>query len=617
MKRRLHADIPPSGDAASWPLAPRIVSLSEDLLINIIRDDCISRGDVISLRLTCIALSRAATAVLFHRIRISQLWRDRDAFLSICHSPHLAQHVREVEWQEVSWFPGYFSLVHQDDTQSLDHDIREICDQLDTLSVDLFWLPAVPYESAPDREAIESQRNKAVEKFRDEFQHALSQLRRLGTAVSRPMPPDRLIDWCEHSISVNLFRTHLERANMSKSRKPQTSDGLFLFLLPTMEFLAPSITRLVWEDESLTGWFLHQPCPTAFKHIRTLDITLSRGAYHESYDNLATNLKAATNVRDLSLCQVNEGHNLFLERAMLQFSSETRETGWSRLNSLSLKSMRLGTESLADVVKSNASTLRHLHLSNCQLRVGQIKLLVEIPKLRLASFCVHDDGFTQAWVAEETVLSFLNQPYRDHFYHPFSNRISMFTDDQVFATVLPATDDDYVDTPDDDVQSVCSDHSLNSEDNTGYHFRTGPKWIWGRYFNKSASGDIYCYQVPDSHPNGQETVWWKFTCRHGRVAFGVEPLDWFEDWDTELGDVEQPMPYCPQLRSFASQSRLTGMDEFLGARSTAWETLHSLTPPEGAILYNKAEDNYVGGSNGANRSQWNTRESALSGWRRR
>lgn len=112
--------------------------------------------------------------------------------------------------------------------------------------------------------------------------------------------------------------------------------------------------------------------------------------------------------------------------------------------------------------------------------------------------------------------------------------------------------------------------------------------MFGRYFHRG-SGDIFCIRVPDGSNGGSTTEIWKFTHRNGTVGYGDEPLDWFEEWDVDAGDREEPTPFGSALDGF----RRLGDHMMKDVASYLGETLNLLKQvelPEGAILYNEAED---------------------------
>ncbi|KAK3356361.1 hypothetical protein B0T25DRAFT_565734 [Lasiosphaeria hispida] len=91
---------------------PAITSMPFEILTKILWCDELTQCDVKAARLTCHALATAAADRLFLRIYVSKLVTDRDSFLAICNSLHLAVHVREVEWLEISYALGGFEWVH-------------------------------------------------------------------------------------------------------------------------------------------------------------------------------------------------------------------------------------------------------------------------------------------------------------------------------------------------------------------------------------------------------------------------------------------------------------------------------------------------------------------------
>ncbi|KAK7414173.1 hypothetical protein QQX98_006959 [Neonectria punicea] len=585
-------------------------SLPQHLLLRIIQDDLISHDDVLALHLTCVALNHAASAVLFQRIRISPLRQDRDKFLAICRSPRLAEHVREVEWQELSWFPGYFRYlstddyfhrVPQTDPERADrglydrHDIDDgedaiqLCDILDRTAADLFWLRVAPFDQ-DDTDHV-AQHLEVVTQFQAEFCSALARLPHLHTLISRPMSPDRNLDWGEYPISVKLLQIHHSFRPTKNYQGPnQSNGGLFHFLLPAIEGPALSITRLLWEDEFPGASYSRQPSPAAFQRLETLSVSLVH-TYGLEYDHLAENLNAATNVRHLSLGlqgMEDERGSYLLQRTLLRFSMEEKCSAWSRLLSLSLDSMPLADRLLLSVVESNAESLRHLYLRNCSVCVYSLKKLAEMPNLLLHSLRVDQDKESREFTVDENaLLRFVNKLslQRDD-NDPFQARSA---ESRIVATV---STEDNAEESQDSKESICSD--AGSDDSADHRIRTAPKWVWGRYFHKSIYGEVYCSRVPDSHPGGRRTQIWRFTSRDGIVGYGADPLWWFEEWDPEEGDVEEPTPYCEDLHAFYESRGMAvrdngGLWDYLGEQSSAWELVRSLEPPEGAVKYDDQE----------------------------
>lgn len=64
-------------------------------------DSGLTNRDRKQARLACRQLADAMTPVIFRRAYISRIKNDRDAFLSLAASPHLAAHVKEIIWFEL------------------------------------------------------------------------------------------------------------------------------------------------------------------------------------------------------------------------------------------------------------------------------------------------------------------------------------------------------------------------------------------------------------------------------------------------------------------------------------------------------------------------------------
>jgi hypothetical protein len=189
-----------------------ITSLPEFLLRIVFEDDALDLEDITALRLTCHAFARAANSIFFRRIYISQLYHDRDIFITICNSPHLAQNVYEIEWQEISWFPGYFAQLPDLSHGKEEHDteFRNMMETLDLLADQLFWLPALSIAQPNlngDTDSI--RRDKAITEFLGEFYEFLQLLPNLCTVISQAMPADRLLYWySENPFEAQVFQDY-------------------------------------------------------------------------------------------------------------------------------------------------------------------------------------------------------------------------------------------------------------------------------------------------------------------------------------------------------------------------------------------------------------------------
>jgi hypothetical protein len=242
-----------------------LTSLPFDILRAIVWSERLDRNDVEHLRLTCRSLSDVTVTRLFYRIGISKLNTDRDSFLFICRSPHLASHVRELEWLEITWDidlfqripsnlsvpPGALQLgeIEDDDTESMCHHFAAAAETL-------FWLPSPPNIALPgsvlpvdNRLELLATHQNTVEGFRDIFQSALDMLPNLHTFVSRPMSSTRLITTQSgYPMAASLFQTFQDTPKFP-GPPPETNDGLIHFLIPAMDRPTSTVTRLRWADE--------------------------------------------------------------------------------------------------------------------------------------------------------------------------------------------------------------------------------------------------------------------------------------------------------------------------------------------------------------------------------
>lgn len=472
---------------------------------------------------------------------------------------------------------------------------------------------------APAEDKARQQRKRAIHVFRKVFNSALKRFPNLRTIVSRPMPFDRVIyvpGAFDYPITAKLFQTHHQWNSdwITPSRK-HGNDGLFKFILPAMEDnLVPSVTRLLWEDEFPGGSQFRRARPKAFAQLESLSLYLISDT-RKDYDNLVANLDGASNVRHLSLMVQEPHRKLFsaqkLEKAMLRITSKGGPSRWTNLQSLSIVSMDTLEHRLVDLVANNADSLRHIYLRNSPIQYATIKALAKIPRLRLKTICLTEDSYDWLWSGggekrkrkvfpEADLLDEINREVpggvqSEAVRKRWGDDIVILTEEEKGTEYPCNSHRDDVWTShlhpsirfEDEDKSVCSQ---DSEDSLDRRVRTGPKWTWSRFFHESPNGDVYYQQVPDSDTRGTPTVLWRFTYRDGTVNFGVDPLMWFDDWDPEAGDVEEPtpfgQPFLDFLRSDACERdrEPISLESFLG-QGEALELLRNLRPPEGAVLH--------------------------------
>ncbi|CAG9980936.1 unnamed protein product [Clonostachys byssicola] len=285
--------------------------LPQEILRRIVEHDDLETRDRKAISLTCSTLRSHALPKLFRRITISQLWQDRENFLHICDTPDLAQHVREVEWQEISWYPGFFSRAafyateervkervmtwlwcwHHFNSDSKTPNVRgmlragdldaELAFRLDESINNLFWFFTFPDFSSSAYPTLEemcdsgfspedidiiqitatrfggglTEFNSATLNSLREF--VIASFRRLFQPALRRLPYltgvlSRPMDPGRVVCSGEheLQARHFQTHRFSgQAAEPTANDGLFLFLFPAIEGLENPITRLLWQDE--------------------------------------------------------------------------------------------------------------------------------------------------------------------------------------------------------------------------------------------------------------------------------------------------------------------------------------------------------------------------------
>ncbi|KAL2256093.1 hypothetical protein VTK26DRAFT_2196 [Humicola hyalothermophila] len=609
-------------------------TLPLELISSIVWDERLDLDDLKALRLTCRVLSTAVPDRLFYRIGISKLVQDRDAFLSICNSPHLAIHVRELEWLELSWHPRFSALIAGADPEEFDQvhgEDAQLYRDIDIAAEAVFWLPSVtppplrPLPScsaghtgvsdAPEYDQVEAILEKTATEFRSVFESAVDMLPNLHTFISRPMSPDRVITPLgPYPVSANLLQARKLTPGPSaetEGRFPRdANDGLFLFLLPAMSRPNSTIKRLRWADE-LDGYSFLRPIPaSAFAGLEWLSLclTYSKSISRDKLSGLqAACLNAAPTLQHFKLCLAHGNPH----KSPSDLVPALATAPGCALHSLSLVAAGAPEHGLIAAIRANASSLRHIYFEGIPVKYSLLKLMREMSDLKLDSMRIlddTDDPLTDIY-PDDFLVRYINGEeksengripnngngwaMREYGYDKFVRRIDDMTEQQLLDRRFFATGKSLdPQTASTDAQSDAGSDA--SADSFEERRRAAPKWAWGRYFHDArTAGRIYCFQVPDSHPQAHPTTIFKFTSRDGEVAYGVDPLNYFEDWDIEAGDREEPTPYCDDLFEFWRQGdelvpSVGDLREFLGSRSLAWETLKSLRPPEGAILFDSS-----------------------------
>jgi hypothetical protein len=620
-----------------------------EMLALIISDVELTANEFSALRLTCRALNRAATPRLYRRIHVSKLIADRDSFLAICASPHLAVHVREVAWLEIGWNMYQFDMQL---SQVLAYHWHALDGTDEFLSADFrdqasasFWLMDLPTPAEVARrhlrmpDSISITRERTIAEFRNVFLAAIDSLPGLQTFTSEPMPSARVINpGGAFEMTASIFQTFQDQPEIGGD-VPQTNDGLFLFLAEAMRRPTSTVTRLRWADEFLGMSHVRGLNPLAFERLESIELCLTPGRHVRPSDFLhlaAAIARAAPTLRHLKLCLEHASPHTSsgaLEQALL-LSPFGGGGAQCSLLSLSLVALHLSTDELLAVIMPHAGTLRHLHLESMAVEPRLIGLLRNAgpPKLNLKTMRVvndreDDDDFHL--LCERAVLRYIH-PGQDKqlaCQHPpsipYGNRcdgsVRILAENESFWSGPLANDshsnDGWSDSqsqagdadeamwhatfatepnwgdcesdfgPADDIISDVSEEFVKSID---YRQQPGwPRWTC-EHFPAEDGQSLYMYQVPEGFPNSYPTEIWRFTSRTGDVVYGHNPLLWFAEWDPEAGDVAEATPYGGKLRP--PQSKNINDPGAASGFPELIEVLDPPGPPKGAIPYIFDED---------------------------
>ncbi len=570
--------------------APGLADLPFDILRIIVWNERLSQAHVAALRLTCRALVVVATTRLFYRIAISKLNTDREAFIAICNSPNLACHVHEVEWLEISYDVNLFDRIGHQLPDSLIGDQRP--DDLPPLlnffqdqAEQSFWMFNIPpFPGNFPAAATAAARQTAVATFRDPFLAAVDMLPNLHTFISRPMSSDRVVNpRSEYEMTASLFQSFQIYAEPPAA--PQTNDGLFCFLIPAMNRPSSLVTRLRWADE-FPGFSYCRPLPpSAFERLRSLELCFAPSLLITDahiHDLEAACIRAVPSLRHLRLCMEHDHCDSITEVERMILGSGLALAPGCNLRSLALVDVTCEADVWHSVIEANAHSLRHLYLDSMCVKTQSIRWMATLHNLQLDTLQIVDECANEdCHSACRDSCSCRSQISCDMFVHE-----SMKMEDVRLAQSRVVTKGHtYLDS--DSNSDVDSDDSGGSSELSS---GSAPTWAWVCARNTTRPWPaMVCIQVPRSHPQGHATQVWKFTTRSGEIAYGDEPLEWFEDWDPEEGDVAEPTPYCLALGEYCDGARVSE-DWLVANLAQDSELLEDSELPEGAFQYDIDED---------------------------
>lgn len=268
---------------------------------------------------------------------------------------------------------------------------------------------------------------------------------KLKELTSQPMPPRReFVKLFELSPSQYPFTCQMFlRAKVE--RRGQRNDGFYTFLIPYMAHRAnlhtlEPITRLRLVDESTwtcTGRFgeifPHETLTKSFGNLVHLDLCVSNYLQASAFKWLGPCIKEATALEELRLCfersRVRSRDPSTLNIFTYLFPSSC---SFSSLRTLILVDMP-STLEIYKFIRSVASSLKTLRFENTAVTVMFLKLLSNMPNLRLEHFMsLSDKGpwdkgddweVAGLLLTEEQVLDVLNGTSTEFFRHwPFDGR---------------------------------------------------------------------------------------------------------------------------------------------------------------------------------------------------
>lgn len=602
-----------------------------EILRQIVWDEALDQEDVAALRLSCRGLLGPASSRLFYCISISKLNWDRESFLSICHNPQLAVYVHEVEWQEISWDTELFDRIsapmywsdfsnHADfmaDADFVDdnEDLTRLLAYMRSDAKEAFWMRSAParplsgdaIEEASRFEDMEKERQQAVAAFKDDFEAAIDLLPNLHTFVSGPMNTARVINdpESEYPLEAGMFQRFqdlVDRREDGWNGRTQTNDGLFLFLFPAMERVGSTVTRLRWADEFPGCSFFRTFSPVAFKYLESIELCFNRSSdgeldhmrhFKEAY------FHAAPILRHFKLC-LDHGKGISSSGTVgdiLLTQCLGNPPRLSGLRSLALHAVAIELADFTRLIESHADSLRHLDLNEVSIDAPVINALRTSPKLfdlRTISI-VHSGSSNQ--VCPYALVRYINEGDHSrpcpmaakavkrgniwcdewdigngascHGTCAEKLRCALQNDSYRLSTWPHEVDETWTRWSKPPSRPVSPSSDADSLD-----MRESPYWAWDVFHGES----VYCYRVDQPHPKQHPTVIWKFTSRDGTFALGKDPLNWWEEWDTDAGDVEEPTPFCDALDDFFADVQ----DALYRGIEIRQREGH---PPEGAILY--------------------------------
>ncbi|KAI0403934.1 hypothetical protein F4802DRAFT_598555 [Xylaria palmicola] len=521
-----------------------VLRLPYELCVQIAADPCLSRHDLASLRLASRLFATPAASILFRRVVVSRLRKDRAHLEHIAASGHLARHVRALAWHELdleAWrapgepaadqIPARMQGVHVevDDYFAVKHLMLDAaCDP------DLFWFP---------RRTARDTRGDVVEPALAWFLAVVARLPHLTAFISCPMPRSRTFACKEYPIQSDSYRYQC-RGESETSNKIKITKSQFLEVLEAMKHADSGVRSLVWQDENdhFTApgnngrcWLGEQHVP-AFRPLTRLHLCMS-GLTPQQADSTGLCLEAAMNLEHLTLCFERRDWldpNFLVETIMARCA-------WPCLVSLEVSHTTFENRRRMAAFLRKCPRVRRLVLRECMVSLANMLELQQISACQLDSIVITGGSH---YVSESSLVDFVNRRSAV-LYEPDGDVIVDFSEEYMICTQL-RTDDAIIctcpgddsdgDGDDDSISSIPDDggsEELPTLPTTGRHRQDTP---WDQ--SDPDGGNTYYYSATDySEDVTRETTTTTGNLRDGDGFYvGGDPLEYFSDWNSEDGE---------------------------------------------------------------------------------
>ncbi|KAM0294590.1 hypothetical protein ACHAO9_001024 [Fusarium lateritium] len=358
-----------------------LAKLPREILCNISVSG-LSRRDIKSVRLTCRELAAVAAPLLFQRISISPLRRDRSSFFNIAKTfPHL---VRVVIWEELNGDLDQFDPSYYPDDRDpyLPSFFRELASE----ARGLFW----------------TEPGSAHSEFLHEFQQAIANMSNLHTLASKLMHPRRevILPTLGYTINVDMIMAIIRKQGIVYTY----NTGFINFIIPTMEVLTnpsslsifanqpPTVTRLFYADDGIAHFTaltrITESNGMAFSTLRHLDLCIGGMRCDAGkLEGLLTCLRNARNLTSFKLCQEHSLCGNPSVNDLLSIIPTLPSLTELHLVDLDLPKNQQ-TKGFVKLISRHAKTLKGVYLTFMSIRKWALPKLAAMKSLHLERFVV-------------------------------------------------------------------------------------------------------------------------------------------------------------------------------------------------------------------------------------